>query len=264
MSEKRIENFIEFKNVSIGYKKNKNVIYDFSTNIKDGEFVSIIGPNGSGKSTILKSLFNLVDIKSGEIKIHGKNLKQFKKKELAKNISFVPQITNFPVDVTIYEFVSMGRYPYGNAISSDKYNDNKIILDAIKQVGLEGLEHEYVNNLSGGQQQRALIALSLAQDTKIIVLDEPTNHLDIKMQLEVMAILEKLNNEKNKTVIMVVHDINHGLKFSDKVIVMKNGKKVIEGKTNEIIDNNLIKNVFDVNSEISESSNKKIIKDYWL
>lgn len=264
MNNKNHEHFIEFNNVTIGYSKKKIIVNNFSTNIHKGEFVSIIGPNGSGKSTVLKAIFNLANIYKGEIKLFNKNIKDYHKKQLAKHISFVPQITNFPSDVTVYEFVMMGRFPYGNAISSDKLNDKQIVLDAINKVGLSGLEHEYINNLSGGQQQRALIALSLAQDTQIIVLDEPTNHLDIKMQLEVMDILKKLNNTSFKTIIMVVHDINHGLKFSDKVIVMKDGNKYIEGKTNEIINNDLIKKIFGVNSEIDISENKKIIKDFWL
>lgn len=255
---------IEFDDVSVGYNKKNCIVKNFSTQILMGDFVSIIGPNGSGKSTILKALFNLVTINSGSIKLNNKNIKSYKKKELAKNISFVPQITNFPSDVTVYEFVMMGRYPYGNAINSDKINDKKIVLESIEKVGLSGFEHHYINNLSGGQQQRALIALSLAQDTEIIVLDEPTNHLDIKMQLEVMKILEQLNKQSLKTIIMVVHDINHGLKFSNKVIVMKNGFKVSEGKICETINNNLIKQVFDVNSELTTSINKTIIKDYWL
>lgn len=263
MSEYK-DTIIEFKNVSVGYSKKSNIVNNFSTKIKRGDFVSIIGPNGSGKSTILKSIFKLVDVNSGEITYEDKNVSEYKSKELARKISFVPQITNFPSDVTLYEFVMMGRFPHGNIFTSNKEKDKKIVLDAIKSVGLSGLENDYVNNLSGGQQQRSLIALVLAQDTETIILDEPTNHLDIRMQLEIMNILHELNHTTGKTIIVVVHDINHGLKFSDNVIVMKEGNKIIEGKTNDIIVESLIKDVFNVNPEIIMSGNKKIICDYWI
>lgn len=258
------ETIIQFNDVSVGYTKKSNIVNNFSSEIKKGDFVSIIGPNGSGKSTILKSIFKLVDINSGEIIYEGKNISEYKSKDLAKKISFVPQITNFPSDVTLYEFVMMGRFPHGNIFTSDKEKDKQVVLNSIKSVGLNGLENEYINNLSGGQQQRSLIALVLAQDTDVIILDEPTNHLDIRMQLEIMNILHELNHETGKTIIVVVHDINHGLKFSDKVIVMKNGYKVTEGKTNDIITENLIKEVFNVTPEIIMSGNKKIICDYWI
>lgn len=255
---------IEFKNVNVGYSKKNDIVNDFSTQIKRGDFISIIGPNGSGKSTILKSIFKLVDVNSGEIFYEGKNINDYKPKDLAKKISFVPQITNFPTDVTLFEFVMMGRFPHGNIFTSNKENDKRIVLDSIKSVGLNGFENEYIDNLSGGQQQRSLIALVLAQDTDTIILDEPTNHLDIRMQLEIMNILHELNHNTGKTIIVVVHDINHGLKFSDNVIVMKDGKKVTEGKTNDIIDTTLIENVFGVTPDIIMSGNKKIICDYWI
>lgn len=255
---------IKFQETSIGYGHKKIIVKNFSTKIYEKDFVSIIGPNGCGKTTILKSLFNLSDLISGKIKINNKEIKEYSKKEISKLISFVPQISYFPSDVTVYEFVLMGRFPYGNVFSADMENDKKITLKAIKDVGLEGLEYEYIHNLSGGQQQRALIALSLAQNTEIIILDEPTNHLDIKMQLEIMNILSELNKNLNKTIIMVNHDINQSLKFAKKVIVMKFGNKVTEGACEEVINNKLIKSVFEVNSEIENKNNKKIIKDFWI
>ncbi len=258
------EVILEFENVSIGFDKNKNIVENFSTKIYEGDFISIIGQNGSGKSTILKSIFGLSILNEGWIYYKEKNIKSIKSKELAKKISYVPQITSFPSDVTLFEFVMMGRFPYGNLLTSDKQKDEQIVLESIKNVNLEGLENEYINNLSGGQQQRALIALTLAQDTDTIILDEPTNHLDIKMQLEIMTILKKLNKEHNKTIIIVIHDINHALKFSNKIIIMKNGKTIIQGKTSEIINKDIIKQSFDVSAVIDESQGKKIIVDYTL
>lgn len=255
---------LKFDNVSVGYSKKSNIVKDFTTEIKKGCFVSIIGQNGSGKSTILKSIFGLVVQNQGDIFYEGKNIKEYRKKELAKHISFVPQIATFPADVTVKEFVEMGRFPYGNILTRNKSRDDEMVLDAIREVNLQGFENKFISELSGGQQQRALIALALAQDTETIILDEPTNHLDIKMQLEIMSTLHELNHKTKKTIIVVVHDINHGLRFSDKVIIMKDGMKLVEGRTNDIINESNVEVAFGVTPKIMESDGKKIIYDYWV
>lgn len=255
---------IVFKNVSLGYTKNVNVIKDVSLSIKKGDFVSIIGVNGSGKSTLLFALFSMVDQNSGKIFYDGIDLKLLSKKDIAKKIAFVPQLSTFPEDVTLWEFVELGRHPYNSLFFSNKKEDSIKIKSALESVNLYHLKDEYIEKLSGGQRQRALIALAIAQDTETIVLDEPTNHLDIKAQLEIMHLLHDLNHKMNKTIIIVIHDINHGLKFSDKVIIMKDGKVALEGKTNDIINEKSIEEIFGVTPKIIKSHNKKIIYDYWI
>ncbi len=269
---------LEFKNVSVGYDKKNNIVNDFSTNIEKGSFVSILGQNGSGKSTILKSIFGLADVNQGEIIYDGirvnklfksekdskKEIKVYKKKELAQKVAFVPQIASFPTDITVKEFVEMGRFPYGSLFTRNKTLDDEIVIQSLKDVDLLEYKDHYICELSGGQQQRALIALALSQETETIVLDEPTNHLDIKMQLEIMYKLHELNHKTNKTIIVVVHDINHGLRFSDKVIIMKDGKKLIEGKTNDIINEKNIEQAFGVKPKLMNSDGQKLIYDYWV
>ncbi|MGL5246471.1 MAG: ABC transporter ATP-binding protein [Mycoplasmoidaceae bacterium] len=255
---------IVFKNVSLGYTKDVNIVKDVSLSIKQGDFVSIIGVNGSGKSTLLFALFSMVNQNSGEIFYDGVNLKSLSRKYISKKIAFVPQLSTFPEDVTVWEFVQLGRHPYNSLFFSNKKEDDIKIKYALESVGLSHLKNEYIDKLSGGQRQRALIALTLAQDTETIVLDEPTNHLDIKAQLEIMHLLHDLNHRLNKTIIIVIHDINHGLKFSDKVIIMKDGKVALEGKTNNIITKKSIEEIFGVTPKIIKSHNKKIIYDYWI
>lgn len=188
----------------------------------------------------------------------------YSSKEFSRNVSFIPQITNFPTDLTIYEFVKMGRYPYSNLLTTNKVIDDKKIIEALKNVNLYDLKNNYLENLSGGQKQRAIIALALAQDTKTILLDEPTNHLDIKHQLEIIHLLHDLNHNLKKTIVLVIHDINHGMKFSDKIIIMNNGKIIDYGATNKIINKKIIKEVFGVDAKVELSQNKKIITDYWI
>ncbi|MGL4617032.1 MAG: ABC transporter ATP-binding protein [Mycoplasmoidaceae bacterium] len=255
---------IVFKNVSLGYTKDHDIIKDVSFSIKQGDFVSIIGVNGSGKSTLLFALFSMVNQNSGEIFYDGVNLKTLSRKHISKKIAFVPQLSTFPEDVTLWEFVQLGRHPYNSLFFSSKKEDDIKIKYALESVGLHHLKDNYIDKLSGGQRQRALIALTIAQDTETIVLDEPTNHLDIKAQLEIMHLLHDLNHKLNKTIIIVIHDINHGLKFSDKVIIMKDGKLAIQGKTNNIITKKSIEEIFGVTPKIIKSHNKKIIYDYWI
>ena len=255
---------IVFKNVCLGYTRDVNVVDDASFSIKKGDFVSIIGVNGSGKSTLLFAFFSMVNQNSGEIFYDGLDLKSFSKKDISKKIAFVPQLSTFPEDVTLWEFVQLGRHPYNSLFFSNKKDDEIKIRYALDSVGLSNLENKDIDELSGGQKQRALIALAIAQDTETIVLDEPTNHLDIKAQLEIMHLLHDLNHKMNKTIIIVIHDINHGLKFSDKVIVMKDGKVALDGKTNDIITEKSIEEIFGVIPKIIKSHNKKIIYDYWI
>ncbi len=255
---------IVFKNVCLGYTKDINIVKDASFSIKKGDFVSIIGVNGSGKSTLLFALFSMVNQNSGEIFYDGLNLKSFSKKDISKKIAFVPQLSTFPEDVTLWEFVQLGRHPYNSLFFSNKKDDEEKIRSALDRVGLSNLENKYIDELSGGQRQKALIALAIAQDTETIVLDEPTNHLDIKAQLEIMHLLHDLNHKMNKTIIIVIHDINHGLKFSDKVIIMKDGKVALDGKTNDIITKKSIEDIFGVTPKIIKSHSKKIIYDYWI
>lgn len=185
-------------------------------------------------------------------------------KDFAKKVAFVPQMTSFPSDVTLYEFVAIGRYPHNNIYKKKYVNDDKFIMNAIKNVNLEEFKDKFVEDLSGGQKQRAVIALALCQDTETILLDEPTNHLDIRHQLEIIHLLHDLNHKLKKTIILVIHDINHGMKFSDKIVIMKNGQILSQGETNKVVNKKIIKEVFGVDANVELSDEKKIITDYWI
>lgn len=256
--------FIKVKNVTLQYNKKSKIIENLNMGINKGEFVSIIGPNGCGKSTLLKSIARLLKPTSGNIEYNGKNIYEFKPKEYSKLVSFVPQLTTYPSDVTVYEFVKMGRFPYSNFIIGNEKEDKQKIDEALKHTSLTELKDKYIDELSGGQKQRALLALALAQDTETILLDEPTNHLDIKNQLEMIHLLHELNHTLKKTIILVIHDINHAMKFSDKIAIMNNGKIIGYGATNDIVNEEIIKEVFGVNASIIKSQDKKIISDYWV
>lgn len=201
---------------------------------------------------------------NGKIFFRGKDLYSYNPKEYAKMVSYVPQIVEFPTEITVYDFVKMGRYPYSNFVNFNNKDNKEAIDKALELVNLTEFKDKYLGELSGGQKQRALIALSLAQDTSIIILDEPTNHLDIRYQLEITHLLHDLNHNHNKTIILVIHDINHAMKFSDKIVVMNNGQICYYDVVNKIVNKKIIKEIFGVNAEIIESDKRKIIADYWI
>ncbi|WP_412032335.1 ATP-binding cassette domain-containing protein [Malacoplasma muris] len=254
----KISNYLRSKKINI----DKNYFMTDKNNFLDYCFINHPYVICSLKRLLKwKKFFHL----DNNIPLYSFNDLFYSSKEYAKYVSFVPQITNFPHEVTVEEFVKMGRYPYNKILSIfDNELDKKIINNALENVNLLDLKDKYIDDLSGGQKQRAIIALALAQDTDTILLDEPTNHLDIKHQLEIIHLLHDLNHKLNKTIILVIHDINHGMKFSDKIAIMNHGKIVSYGPTNKIINKKIIKDVFGVDAKVELSQNKKIITDYWI
>lgn len=219
-------------------------------NIEEGKITTIIGPNGSGKSTLLSLLCGINKSISGDILVNKKDIRKIKNRELAKIISTVHQQNSVPMDLTVYDLVRYGRMPYKKAFESFNDEDEDIIQWAIKSTGLEKYVNKEVMLLSGGERQRAFIAMALAQKTNILVLDEPTTYLDIYHQIQVLDIVRKLNEDNKTTIIMVLHDINQALQYSDNVIIMNEGKIIANGPSEEVISCNIIKSVYGVNGVI--------------
>lgn len=225
---------IEVKNLKFGYKEDL-VLRDISFNIEKGKFISIIGPNGSGKSTILKLLNNIYHPNSAKILIDGKDIDSFKKRDLAKKMALVPQDTIIDYEFTVQEVVLMGRYPYKGRFEKDNENDSKIVKEALELTNTLHLKDRVITEISGGERQRVLIARALAQNPSIILLDEPTAHLDINHQIEILNLLKRLNKEKGTTIVLVIHDINLGVRYSDEVIMMNKGKILGKGIPEKVV-----------------------------
>ena len=220
---------ISVKNLSVAYENN-TIIEDLSLSIPKGKISIIIGANGCGKSTFLKTLARINKPKSGEIFINKKDIKKINEKNIAKEVAFLPQGPVCPSGLTVRELVAFGRFPHQKLIGGLNSHDKEVIDWAIKETGLSEFADREVENLSGGQRQRAWIAMTLAQETEIIMLDEPTTYLDMSYQLEVLEVLEKLNKEKNITVVIVLHELNNACRFADNIIGFKKGKVICEGK----------------------------------
>lgn len=243
---------IKAKDLCFSYDKDKSFITKLNVEIEKGKITTILGPNGSGKSTLLSIFAGLNKPTSGEVSINGKSVNSLKQKELAREIAIVHQQNTVPSDITVKELVAYGRIPHKKYFQGNNESDDEIIEWAIKRTGLENLKDKAVMGMSGGERQRAFIAMSLAQKSEILFLDEPTTYLDIYHQIEILELVKELNDEEDLTVVMVLHDINQAIKYSDNVIVMKSGQVIASGNANKVINMSLLNNVYNIGGFISE------------
>ncbi|QWC00752.1 ABC transporter ATP-binding protein [Mycoplasmatota bacterium] len=254
---------MKLKNIKLSYDQ-LVVVDDLTMNIEKGSITTIIGPNGCGKSTLLKAMSRILEPIQGDILLDGKDLFSIPTKEIARKLAFLPQSQNILNGLTVFELISYGRYPYQKGVGKLSEKDMKAIHKAMDLTHITELKDRGIDQLSGGQRQRVWIAMSLAQETDMIFLDEPTTYLDIAHQLDVLHLLEKLNKETNKTIVMVLHDINQAAYFSDYVIAIKEGKVIKSGLGEDVITKEIIKDVFQVDVEImfDQTSKKPITFNY--
>ncbi|MFJ5771991.1 ABC transporter ATP-binding protein [Psychrobacillus sp. NPDC093180] len=224
--------------------------------IKEGEIVSLIGPNGSGKSTLLRLITHLIQPKSGEVILDGTQMERMKRQEIAKKLAMLPQMQDHQLDLTVRELVEFGRYPHRKAYSSLTKEDEEIIEWAITVTRLNSYEYRMLQSLSGGERQRAWIAMAIAQRPKILLLDEPTTYLDISHQLEVMELVKELNERFNVTVVMVLHDINQAARYSDRLVVLKNGKIQYDGIPQCVLCREMFHTIFEIDANIYKENGK--------
>lgn len=237
---------------SLNYKyNNKNTLEDINFHINSGEFVSIIGPNGAGKSTLLKCLCKLLDYK-GKILVNNIDISKSSKRDLAKKIAYVQQEHSSVFDFSVEEVIEMGFYA-----KKDKKDMN--IEEIMKVTETDILRNKSIFSLSGGEKQRVYIARALAQDATVLLLDEPIANLDMKHQRSLMKLCSNLAKEKNYTVVCVLHDINLASRYSDKILILKEGKIVSFDKTENIVEKNLLEEVYEVEVEVISHNKNKII-----
>ena len=237
---------LELRNVSCGYD-NIDVVRDITFEAKRGEILCIVGPNGCGKSTLLQAIGKLIEYK-GDISLDSKNIENLNRKELAKNIALMTQTNNIYFPYTVYETVSLGRYAYlKGALSSLSKEDNDIIIESIKSVGLIELKDKLISELSGGQLQRVFLARAFAQNPQVILLDEPTNHLDLKCQVEILEYLSLWAKKNNKIVIGVLHDLNLVNLFSENIVMLSNGEVIGKGTPEEVFLEAELEKVYNIN-----------------
>jgi len=240
---------ITYTDVSIGVGK-KKILSDISCHINDRELTCIIGPNGSGKSTLIKSIAKLNKVFGGTIIVNGKEISDYTIKEYAKIVTYLPQNTKGFKKTTVKELMLCAKYQNKKLFETINESDMKEIDIYLKRFNIKNLESRYISSLSGGEKQRVYIAFALCQEPKILLLDEPTTYLDIAYQKDLLEIIKTLKHEM--AIVMVIHDINQTLKYSDHVIVLKEGRLYKEGDIS-IIDEDLLKKVYDVDAKYLEN-----------
>ena len=240
---------LQANNIFAGYDK-KIINDDISILIPKNKISVIIGANACGKSTLLKTMARLIQPISGDITLDGKKISQIPSKELARSLGLLPQAPIVPEGITVADLVSRGRFPYQSFLKGLDKSDYDAVEEALEIMGITDLANRSVDELSGGQRQRVWIAMALAQDTEILLLDEPTTYLDITYQVEILDLLTDLNRRKGTTIVMVLHDINLSARYADYIFALRGGKLIAEGSPSEIIDEELIKEVFDLDCSV--------------
>ncbi len=246
---------IQIENITKKYG-GKIAVNDISLDLPKGKVISMIGPNGSGKSTLLGVMSRTLTSDRGEVRINGMNLNDWKNDDLAKHLAIMKQSEHISVRITVYDLVCFGRFPYSKGRLSKE--DKSIIEEAIEYMDLEEIRESYIDELSGGQRQRAYIASIYAQDTEYILLDEPLNNLDIKYASNMLKLLRQLAVDKEKTIIIVIHDINFASAFSDHIVLIKDGVVASSGSVDEIMQPDILESIYGMPFEILNVNGKKI------
>lgn len=238
----------------------KKVVDDVSIDLPKGKFIAFIGSNGAGKSTLISIMSRILEKTSGNVSIDDKEILEWDNNKLSRRLSILNQSNYLNIRLTVRELVSFGRFPY----SQDKLTDvdKKHVDDAIAYLELNEFENSYLDELSGGQRQMAYIAMVIAQDTEYVFLDEPLNNLDMKHSVQIMKALRKMVDELNKTIMVVIHDINFVSCYADYIVAMKKGKVIKEGKSEEIINKDVLSQVYGMDIDVQSINGKSICLYY--
>lgn len=251
------KNALSIADIHYSYDKKNEILHGVSAAFSSGKITALIGANGCGKSTLLNLMAGVLKPDAGHIFLNGKDVKNLKRSLVAQNIAVVHQSNTAPADMTVEKLVSVGRTPYRTLFQGFREEDAKRIEKALKDTDTDKLREKAVSSLSGGQMQRVWLAMALAQDTDILLLDEITTYLDIHYQIDILHLVRELNQKKNMTIIMVLHDINLALEFCDEVVIMKDGHIRAQGKINEVVNEEILDEAFEVSSKILYIDGKK-------
>jgi iron complex transport system ATP-binding protein len=236
---------LEIKNLRAGYN-GVDIVHDINVTALKGEVLAVIGPNGCGKTTLLKTVALLLPYR-GVITLEGRELSGFSRKALARKIALMGQSSQIYFPYTVYDTVSLGRYPYSDGfLKSVSREDAEVINRVLERLELSDVRNRMITELSGGQLQRVFLARTLAQDPDLILLDEPTNHLDLKHQVELLDYLSQWAKENGKAVVAVLHDLNLARRFGHSAALMYNGALVASGKPEGVLNGAILREIYGI------------------
>ncbi len=234
--------------VTFGYER-VPLLYDVQLQVHKGEMVGLLGPNGSGKTTLLRLVSGILRPQQGTVVLEGRNLQDWGRRGVARNIAVVPQEIHVPFAFTVEQMVTLGRTPYINLLGSKSGRDANIIQDAMHAADIIPLAGRIFNELSGGERQRVIVAMALAQQPKLLLLDEPTAHLDIKYQIDMLELVQRLNRERGVTVIAAMHDLNLAARYFPRLVLFQRGI-VADASPAEVLEPHLLKRVYGIDVQV--------------
>ena len=226
------------------------VIEDLCLEVQPRRITALIGPNGSGKSTLLKGLARLLKPRSGAVYLDGQSIARLSTRHVARQLAILPQRPEAPDGLTVRELVAFGRFPHQGFLGIATAEDEAKIASALQMTGMESLAEQPLGELSGGQRQLAWIAMALAQDTELLLLDEPTTFLDLAHQIEVLDVLERLHGLQQRTILMVLHDINQAARYAHQMVALVAGRIATSGPPREILTPKILADVFGIEAEV--------------
>ena len=249
---------MQVRNLTFAYGQN-TVLKNLSFEIRKGSVTTLLGSNGSGNSTLFKLMTKNLTAKSGGIYLDDKNINTIKLKDFAHQVSLVSQTNSVDGQISVQELVEYGRTPFLSSFKRLDDQDKDIVQWAMEITDVSKYREKCMANLSSGQQQRVWIAMALAQNTKILFLDEPTTYLDIRYQVQILQMVRRLNQEFGITVIMVLHDMNQAIQYSDQILGLKDGEIVAQGKPQEIFTPKLIEQLYGIQLSMITTDTSKFV-----
>ncbi|MCG5214496.1 ABC transporter ATP-binding protein [Streptosporangium sp. KLBMP 9127] len=235
--------------VKLGYG-DRIIIDGLDLGIEAGTVTTIIGPNGCGKSTLLRALGRLLKPTGGEVLLDGKRIDRMPTREVAKVLGVLPQAPTAPEGLTVADLVARGRHPHQTWYRQWSAGDETAVAEALSMTGLLDLADRPLDELSGGQRQRAWISMALAQGTDLLLLDEPTTFLDLAHQVEVLELIRSLHLDAQRTIVMVLHDLNLAARYADRLVAMRDGRVVAAGEPHEVLTEDLLREIFDLDAKV--------------